>query len=344
MLTCVGSTLRDIVVKAGGSEDRRELARTIQFPKEGADNNSIKIEGKSDIVDKIIKAMEQIVLERENQTSETVDIPTDQHRSLIGRGGETKKELESKFKVSIDVPKQGSGLTGIKIVGQAADVEKAKAHISGLVKEQEGETVQVPKKLHHSIADNGQFFRSLRNNHQVTVDHGGHKIPPKPTAATPKSNDAALPLITDDQEESHVFNVVNLSNDGPEGEIPWILRGNPDNLPKARSALEAAIEQALKSTTTGYLILPDPRTYRYVIGQGGSKVNSIREATGCKITVPRDQAKNEAIEIVGNEKGVEKAKDLILKAVKEGAASNGNGGPRGANGNGPASNQNGNWE
>ena len=115
------------------------------------------------------------------------------------------------------------------------------------------------------------------------------------------------------------------SESDSDGEIPWILRGPPDNLPKAKSALEAAIEQAMKNTTTGYLVLPDPRTYRYVIGQGGSKVNSIRRATGCKITVPRDQAKDEAIEILGSAEGVEKAKEMVLKAVKEGG--------NGANGN-----------
>lgn len=343
-----GSTLRDIIVQAGGSDDRRELARTVQFPKAEADGNAIKIEGKADVVDKIIARMNQIVLEKENQTTETIDVPTDKHRSLIGRGGETKKELESKFKVSIDIPRQGNGQTGVKIVGLPADVEKAKNHILDLVKDQEGETIQVPRKVHHTIADNGQFFRRLRNDHQVTVDHAGNKVPPKPAAPTPRSNGGALPLITDDEDDAadaFTFNIVDLSDSNLEGEIPWVLRGPPDNLAKARAQLAAAIEQALKNTTTGYLVLPDPRTYRYVIGQGGSKVNSIRKATGCKITVPRDQAAGEAIEIVGSAEGVEKAKDLILKAVKDGSA-NSNvgersfGGGKGATG----SNGNGNWD
>jgi len=302
----------------------------------------IKIEGKADVVDKIIARMNQIVQEKESQTTETIDVPTDKHRSLIGRGGETKKELESKFKVSIDIPRQGNGQTGVKIVGLPADVEKAKNHILDLVKDQEGETIQVPRKVHHTIADNGQFFRKLRNDHQVTVDHAGSKVPPKPAAQSPRSNGGALPLITDDEDaaaDAHTFNIVDLSDSNLEGEIPWVLRGPPDNLSKAKAQLAAAIEQALTNTTTGYLVLPDPRTYRYVIGQGGSKVNSIRKATGCKITVPRDQAAGEAIEIVGSAEGVEKAKDLILKAVKDGSA-NSNGGGKGASG----SNGNGNWD
>jgi polyribonucleotide nucleotidyltransferase len=273
--------------------------------------------------------MQKIITERDSQTVETIEVPTDKHRSLIGRGGEAKKDLETKFKVAIDIPRQGSGQTGVKIAGQPTDVEKAKTHILDLIKDQAGEAIQVPRKVHHTIADNGQFFRKLRNDHQVTVGHAGNKVPPKPAAPTnARANGGSLPLITDDADtasNAHSWSVISMGESDLDGEIPWVLSGPPENVAKAKTALTAAIEQALKNTTTGYLVLPDPRTYRYVIGQGGSKVNSIRKATGCKITVPRDQAKDEAIEVSGSADGVEKAKDLILKAVEEGK--------NGANGN-----------
>jgi len=254
--------------------------------------------------------------------TEVVDVPQDKHRVLIGRGGEVRRGLETQFKVLIDIPHQGSGQTGVKIIGQSADIEKAKAHIQSLVKEQQGETIQVPRALHHAVSNNGQFFRKLKSDHQVTVDHAGHAIPPKPAVATGSSraNGGALPLITDDAEataDAHSWNVVEHTS-AEDGDIPWVLRGSADNLEKAKKAIEAAIFQAKNQNATGYLILPDPKTYRYVIGQGGIKVNSIRKQSGCKITVPRDQAKGEAIEVVGTKEGVEKAKDLILAAVKEG--------------------------
>lgn len=325
------------------------MARTVQFPKAEADGNLIKIEGTSDLVEKIIASMEKIVAELSSQTSETIEVPTSKHRTLIGRGGEAKRDIEKKFNVFIDIPRQGSEQTGVKIAGQPADVENAKAHIEGLIKEQAGETIQVPRNIHHSIADNGQFFRKLRNDHGVSVDHAGEKLPPKPTTNA-RGGNAALPLITDDEESSsdvHSWNVVNSATSDLEGEIPWVLRGPADNMAKARAVLAAAIEQAQKNTSTGYLILPDPRTYRHVIGQGGSKVNSIRRASGCKITVPKNQAENEAIEVVGSAEGVELAKELILQAVKEGGANYG-GGAGGARGgdkwNTDAKGGNGNWD
>lgn len=286
--------------------------------------------------------MQKIVSERESQTTETIDVPTDKHRSLIGRGGETKKDLEAKFAVSIDIPRQGTDQTGIKITGLPAAVEKAKAHILDLVKDQEGVTVQVPKKVHHIIADNGSYFRKLRNDLQVTVDHAGNKVPAKPSQPANTANSGALPLITDEADDAaEVFSwhVVDLSDSATSGDIPWVLRGNADNLPKAKANLEAAIEQALKSTCTGYLGLPDPRTYRYVIGQSGSKVNSIRKATGCKITVPRAESRDDKIEVVGSTEGVEKAREMILKAVKEGSSNSNSGKANGGERNG-----NHNWE
>ncbi|KXJ96717.1 putative RNA binding effector protein Scp160 [Microdochium bolleyi] len=316
-----GSTLHDIVVKAGGPDDRRLQARTIQFPKQDADGNGIKIEGRKDVVEKIVAAIEAHVAERESQVTEVLEVPTEKHRSLIGRGGETKRQLESKFNVSIDVPRQGSDQTGVKVAGLPADVEKAKEHIASLIKEQAGETVQIPRKYHHSIAENGQFFRRLRNDHKVTVDHAGEALPAKPQASGPATS-GALPLITDDAESAgdvHSWNVVE-SISTEEGDIPWVLKGNPENLEKAKKLIASALEQAQKSNATGYLVLADPSTYRYVIGQGGSKVNSIRKQSGCKIQVPR-ASEEDAIEITGSKEGCEKAKVLILEAVREGLAS-----------------------
>ncbi len=319
-----GATLREIVVKAGGSDDQRALARTIQFPKQDADGNTIKVEGRSEVVDKIIAQIEALVAERESQVTDAVEVTVEKHRTLVGRGGETKRNLEAQFKVSIDVPRQGSGHTAVRIVGQSADVEKAKAHIQNLVKEQQGETIQIPRSLHHAISNNGQIFRKLRNDNHVTVDHAGQAVPAKPAAATTaRANDGALPLITDDDAAAadvHSWKVVEQTSD-EEGDIAWVLRGSPENIEKAKKTIQTALEQANKQNAVGYLILPDPKTYRFVIGQGGSKVNTIRKQSGCKITVPRDQAQGEAIEVVGTKDGVEKAKELILAAVKEGLSS-----------------------
>lgn len=253
-------------------------------------------------------------------------MPVEKHRSLIGRGGDVKRQIESQFSVSIDIPRQGSGQTGVKIVGQPANVEKAKEHILSTIKEQHGETVQVPRALHHTISNGGQFFRKMRADHHVTVDHAGQNVPSRPSgpSSTRTNGGGALPLITDDADaaaDAHSWKVVDSDAGGEEGEIPWVLHGSPENVEKAKKVLETALEQAKKSSVVGYLVLPDPSTYRHVIGHGGRKIDSIRKQSGCRINVPHGKSSDEAIEVMGTKEGVEKAKELILAAVRDGVKS-----------------------
>ncbi|KAL8736750.1 MAG: hypothetical protein Q9166_000116 [cf. Caloplaca sp. 2 TL-2023] len=325
-----GSNIRNVVMDAGGSDDRRELARTVRFPRPESAENTIHVEGSKAVVDRIVAAIETFVSQRENQATEVLEIAPEKHRLLIGRGGEMRRALESQFNISLDIPRlsqEGAARSRVKLVGQPLDLDAAKAHILDLVREQEGTTIQVPRHLHHSVSDNGQFFRRLRNDHKVTVDHAGQQPPPGPSGRSrSRQNDGrALPLITDEHENSHSHSWETVDKDEHQtesGDIPWVLRGSPENVSKAQNALQRAMEQARnqRQLSVGYLVLPDPRTYRFIIGQGGSQINKIRRETGCKITVPRDQAKGEAIEIVGSKDGIERAKDIILERVQDGGS------------------------
>ncbi|KAJ9273364.1 hypothetical protein DTO212C5_438 [Paecilomyces variotii] len=321
-----GANIRKIVVDAGGPNDG-SAARIVKFPRPESNDSTIKLEGNGAVVDKIVAAIQDFVKEREDQVTATIDVPQSQHRLLIGRGGDTRRDLESKFNITLDVPKQGSGRSDVRIKGPSNAVEGAKEHILTLLKEQQGETVEVPKHLHHAISENGSFFRRLRNDYHVTVDHAGHQIPPKPSVDSRNgTNDSAsLPLITDEPgaaADAHSWKVVDNSSvaadPSQQSTIPWVLSGSSENVSKAKAALEKAIASASQQSATGYLILPDPKTYRFVVGQGGSQINSIRKKTGCRINVPKDQAKGEAIEIKGSKESVEQAKDLILEAVQAG--------------------------
>lgn len=319
-----GANIRKIVADAGGPDDG-SAARMVRFPRPDSAESTIRLEGNGQIVDKIVAAIESFVKEREDQVTETLDVPTAQHRMLIGRGGDTRRGIESKFNVTLDIPKQGSGRTDVKLRGPSNAVADAKEHVLGMLKEQHAETVDVPRHLHHVVADNGTFFRRLRNGHQVTVDHAGQAVPKNNAAEETRngSNGTSLPLITDDPSaatDAHSWKVVDTSvaADADTTAFPWVLTGSPENVAKARAALEKAISSASQQSATGYLILPDPKTYRFVVGQGGSQINAIRKKTGCRINVPKDQARGEAIEIRGSSAGLEQAKEMILEAVQSG--------------------------
>nr|POE75537.1 vigilin 1 [Quercus suber] len=319
-----GANLHRIIVEAGGPSETRLHNRMVRFPKTDAEGSNIRIEGESAVVDKIVAQIEALVKDQESQTTETVEVKPEKHRHLIGRQGEARRNLEQQFGVLINVPRQnetGPQRSQVRIAGQPDAVQRAKAHILEITKDQEGETINIPRRFHHSIADNGQFFRRLRNDHKVTVDHDGQRPPPKPAAPTPgRANGGAMPLITDDPSANaseHSWEAHPLHSSTEDGEIPWVLSGNSaEAIAAARAKLERALEECNKHDTTGYLILPDPRAYRHVIGPQGSEINRIRKKTGTKIQVPRDQSQGEAIEITGDLAGVEEARDIILEIVQ----------------------------
>ncbi|KLJ07616.1 hypothetical protein EMPG_10008 [Blastomyces silverae] len=333
-----GATIRKIVSDAGGPSDG-SAARMVKFPPPGSDESVIRLEGNSAVVEKIVTAIEDLVREKNDQTVTSIDVPQAQHRFLIGRGGETRRNLESQFKITLDIPKQGSGRTDIKIRGSSDAVHQATAHIQSLIKEQHADSILVPGNLHHTIADNGALFRRLRNEYQVSVDHAGHQIPPRPAPVDSRNGingqNGSLPLITDDPHTTaatHSWKIVDVDpaesaqSTLPKA-IPWIFSGTPDNVAKAKSIVERSLQTAPQHSATGYLILPDPKTYRLVIGPGGSTINEIRKQTSCRINVPKNQAQGEAIEIKGPRTSLESAKDMILEAVLAGGA-RGNGSSR----------------
>lgn len=310
------------MTEAGGPSDG-SAARMVRFPKPDSTESTIRLEGNGKIVDNIITAIEEFVKERQDQVTEILDVPTAQHRLLIGRGGESRRDIESKFNVTLDIPKLGSGRTDVKLKGPSNAVKSAKEHVKSMLKEQHAETVEVPSHLHHAVADNGSIFRRLRNEYQVTVDHAGQVAPAINSTEETRANGGDMPLITDDTNASidaHSWTVLDNAptSSSPSFPYPWVLTGSPENVAKARAAIEKAVTAASQQSAMGFLILPDPKTYRFVVGQGGSQINAIRKKTGCQINVPKQQAFGESIQIRGSSAGLEEAKELILEAVQNG--------------------------
>jgi predicted PilT family ATPase len=324
----LGANIRRMVVEAGGPDQSHQV---VKFPERGSESSMIRIEGPQTVVAQVVAAIEKFVVDQENQVSDTVDVPSEKHGQLIGPRGEAKRNLEQQFNVSVEIPKKGSDRKDIKIIGAQESVARAKEYLAGLADQRkEGETIDVPKHLHHAISANGKFFWRLKNDHGVTVDHGGMKPPTRPKGSNPRppTNGNAAPLITDgDSTDAHSWVVVPA--EGAESEddgstIPWILSGQSiDQLAAAKERIKRALEAASKPSATGYLTLSDPRYYRFVIGPGGRNINSIRDQTGCTIQVPNPRAGNgdrDAIEIVGSADGCEEAKELVLEFVRNGAA------------------------
>ena len=327
-----GENIRSMVLQAGGREDER--SRLIRFPPANSQENEIKLEGHQDIVEKLAAAIQAYVDEQEQQVTETINVPQERHGGLIGAGGETRRRLESEYMIILSIPDrttQGPAREAVKISGLPANVEKAKDALLEMTKSSstaaESETIQMPRHLHHHVySQHGSRLRDMR----VRLDHAGQQRPAKPAPSAGRTTaPSSLPLITDvvsdppaiDIRQHHGWNTLDAEafDEDTSTTIPWVLRAQEAaEIEKAKEMIMAAIA-AEQESVTGYLMLPDPSLNTYVIGPHGSTINTIRRETGCRIDVPKkDGAGAEPIEIRGDAKAVEQAKEMILDAVTNG--------------------------
>lgn len=318
-----------MVVKAGGAAEERN--RMVRFPKVDSQETGIQINGQREVVEALAAAMEAFALRRDMQVTDTIDVAPERHGALIGTGGEVRKKIESQFDVTLNIPDRnttGPARSAVKVIGMPENIAKAKAHIAEMTKGPESETIQVPVGLHHALFDShGRRLQGM----QVRLDHAGQSRPSKPKApkapsARANGNAGNMPLITDAAEDQPVQDVRSMHSwdvqapvataDGAT--IPWVLKAaEAARVAEARQLIIEALEKA-QQASTGYLVLPDPSMNQYVVGPGGSTINTIRDQTGCSIDVPKKGGQSDVITIRGAADAVEEAKDMIIEAVARG--------------------------
>jgi len=104
-----------------------------------------------------------------------VDIPKAKHGRVIGKKGETMKEIREQTGVDITVPKREEASNLITLFGRKEGVEKAKELIlSAAADEEEGEftttKLPVPKNKHKFvIGRQGQNIKQIREDFDVQV-------------------------------------------------------------------------------------------------------------------------------------------------------------------------------
>ena len=160
----------------------------------------------------------------------------------------------------------------------------------------------VPLKYHHAVAQQGNFFRSVRS-YGVQVEQSKQASSPAVPVRPANSNgtDATSARIDDADDDSTPveaqWEVVPNYQNAEEGEAEWTFRAKDQaGLEKALKLTQEAIAHAEKMSHVGFLTLPDRSLFPRIVGTKGANVARLRAESGADITVSREDS---TIVIVG---------------------------------------------
>ncbi|KAI0695460.1 hypothetical protein BC835DRAFT_1306012 [Cytidiella melzeri] len=332
-----GQGLKDLIVRCGGPADSKAQAGLVRFPRHGEASDEVHFRGEPKLIAKIKAELEKVVAGLRDRVVLGVEVPSSQHRALIGRGGQHLNELQNRTGAQVQFPGSRSYYAVgepanaeelvevdpadlVKVSGSRAAAEKAVEELKSQVKPPAPEgvtgTLTVPLKYHHAVTQQGNFFRNLRSFH-VTVEQSespqGPAVPARPAA----SEEAVTARIDDPDEGSSAvevqWQVVANYQDAEDGEAVWTFKApNQDALDKALQLTRDAIEHAKGMSHVGFLTLADRSVFPRIVGAKGSTVARLRAESQADITVSREDS---TIVIVGSESAIHAAKDAILKIV-----------------------------
>merc|ERR1711970_484606 len=241
-----------------------------------ADDGKIKIDGPPDEAEKAFAEIEsQSKALIGSTTFEELKVDAKYHKHIIGKGGSTINKIKAEADVTINIPDTDSGVTIIRIEGNKAGVDKAKAELEGMVDKMENE------KEKDIIIEN-RFHRQI--------------IGPK---------GESIQKIRDD------FAAVQISfpDLGVKSDIVK-LRGPKDDVDKCARQLTKIYRDLLESNFQVKLPI-FKQFHKNIIGKGGVNIKKIRDETSTKIDLPDSSADSDTITITGKKEDVEKAADKI---------------------------------
>lgn len=330
-----GQGLKDLITRCGGPADPRSQAGLIRFPRQGEPSDEVRLRGEPKLVKKLKTELEDVVSGLRDRVVVGIEVPSGQHRALIGRGGQHLNDFQAKYEVMVQFPGSRSYTQAgepenaddlidadpaniVKVSGSRAACSKATEELKSQIKPQSSEgiktVISVPLKYHHAVTQQGNIFRTLRS-YGVQVEHSKlpqkGAVPPQPPVLEAVSSARIDDVDEDDSSPVDAqWQIVPNYEDAEEGDSEWTLKGRDQaGLDRARKTIEDAIVNAEKMTHVGFLTMPNRNMFPRIVGSKGANVSRLRVESGADITVSRE---NSTIVIAGSEQAIQAAKEAII--------------------------------
>ncbi|XP_055352138.1 vigilin-like [Paramacrobiotus metropolitanus] len=211
-----------------------------------------------------VKRARNAALQRlQTQASDSLDIPKEYHRFILGAKGKTKEDLEVSTATKITVPRMDDANNFVKITGPKEGIVIAREKIMQIYEEQSkraAERLNIPRIFHPFICGpNNAYLDRLRQKSGVSIN-----VPP--------------PSAMKDE----------ISISGEREPVAFVK----NELLRMTSEL---------SNTTKEITVEVPRAqHRYVQGPRGNHLHEILEKTGVWVELPFQDTDSDSVHLRGN--------------------------------------------
>ena len=212
----------------------------------------------------------------QTQQSQTLSIPKEHHRYILGRGGTKLQELEQRTSTKISIPKATDFVDKITITGPKDGIEKAIHEINIISDQQSKQAYEVLPilKIYHPFINgpNGDYVKKLQ------ADYPNVRVNIPPLAVN--KNEIAVA-----GEKESVLKVAEIINKIAK------------DLDKKASTVSVEVKKS---------------QHKYVVGPRGNAINEILADTGVFVEMPGSDSNSETITLRGPQEKLGLGKTCFL--------------------------------
>jgi predicted PilT family ATPase len=243
----------------------------------------VRLTGRSDDIDKAMIALEKMI-----PVETTVDIPSEAHGSLVGKGGSNLQSIIKQYPdVQVTLPPPNSTQNTIQLKGQSEQVEGVrkellesyeKYQIDRQARSFEVRFTVKPEYRSLVYGFRGKTINQLRQKHDVKIEVSNNQVPSSAVVPTPSTSTEEEPS-TEQQDDQQATPQENLplpseaSNTNQLADVEITITGYEDKALACRDEILQLIKDFEAKITMEIEI--DPRIHARIIGSGGSKLQQI---------------------------------------------------------------------
>lgn len=257
--------------------------------------DEVTIKGPSKGVSKATEELNELLqFEKDNGFSQTIKIPSKSIARVIGKAGETIKDISDgtgvEYRFNRDNEKEkDQGFAEVELTGSKSGLKEAISKIEKIIEEVENQVtikLNVDRKYHRELI--GQGGSKMK---QIISSAGGDDLP--------RAKYYRLLTIPNEEDESDEI----------------ISTGDKEIVEKVIDIVKKFIAQREASITEEIDI--NKQKHKFIVGPQGSIRHSLQDEFDVSIEIPRPNDESSLIKVIGLPEKVELAKAKIIELTKD---------------------------